>query len=184
MTEERKTWRVSELNLVRNAAKTRQAEDRLRADAWRKTREAELEAVVNRSYSGMEIPEIAALVAKVSELIEPHIQEFNRLTAAHYPAEFARPTLSISLVPGGIPPEVRNQVRRDAATHLSARHAYMLANSAAFTTEVLSDATQRTTDNPEVQEALERLAVAEPRDADLGATRTGNWHFAQAAAAP
>ena len=159
MTEERKPWRVSELNLVRNAAKTRQSEDRLRADAWRKTREAELEAVVNRSYSGMEIPEIAALVAKVSELFEPYIQEFNRLTAAHYPAEFSRPKLSISLMPGGFPPDVREQVRRDAATHLRAKHAYMLANSAGFTTEVLSDATQRTTDNPEVQEVLEKLAV-------------------------
>jgi hypothetical protein len=52
----KKPWRVSELGLVKGAAKQRQQEDRLRADAWQKTREAELEAVVNRSYTGMDIP--------------------------------------------------------------------------------------------------------------------------------
>ena len=34
---DRKTWRVSELNLVKGASKQRQQEDRLRADAWEKT---------------------------------------------------------------------------------------------------------------------------------------------------
>ena len=35
----------------------------------------------------------------------------------------------------------------------------MLANSASFVTETLSDATMRATDNPEVAEVLERLAA-------------------------
>lgn len=33
-TVNRKTWRVAELNLVKGASKQRQAEDKLRADAW------------------------------------------------------------------------------------------------------------------------------------------------------
>jgi hypothetical protein len=150
-------WRVQELNLVRGAAKQRQSEDRLRADAWRKEREAELEAVVNRSYNGMEIPEIRQLVDEASALMRPLIEKFDRLAAQHYPAEFSRPSLGIRLTPGGIPFEMREAVRRDAAKHLAARHAFMLANSAGFTTEVLSGATVRTTDNPEVVEVLEQL---------------------------
>lgn len=153
-------WKVGELNLVKGAAKQRQSEDRLRADAWRKEREAELEAVVNRSYDGMEFPEIRALVDKASALMKPLIEEFDRLTAQHYPAEFSRPRLRISLIPGGIGDQkTRDKIRRDAATHLAAKYAFMLANSAGFTTEVLSDATVRTTDNPEVVEMLEKLAV-------------------------
>jgi hypothetical protein len=89
MTGSGSKWRVSELNLVRGASKQRQAEDRLRADAWRKNREAELEAVVNRSYSGMEFPEIAALVNKASVMMAPLIEEFDQLVADRYPAEFA-----------------------------------------------------------------------------------------------
>jgi hypothetical protein len=152
-------WRVSELNLVRGASKQRQAEDRLRADAWRKNREAELEAVVNRTYDGMEFPEIRELIGRLSELAAPFIEEFDRLVADHYPAEFARPKLSINVVPGGFRPDVRDKVRRDAATHLAARHAFMLANAASFVTETLGDATLRTTDNPEVAEVLEKLAM-------------------------
>jgi hypothetical protein len=152
-------WQVRDLNLVNRAAKQRQSEDRLRADAWRKEREAELEAVVNRSYDGMEAPQIRALVDKASALMKPLIEEFDRLVAEHYPAEFSRPRLGISLVPGGINPKERDRLRRDAAKHLAARHAYMLANSAGFTTEVLSGATVRATDNPEVVEVLEKLAV-------------------------
>jgi hypothetical protein len=87
------------------------------------------------------------------------VEEFDRLIAEHYPAEFARPRLGINITPGGIPPDMRNQVRRDAATHLAARHAFMLANSASFVTETLSGATMRATDNPEVAEMLERLAA-------------------------
>jgi hypothetical protein len=153
-------WTISELNLVKGASKTRQSEDRLRADTWRKNREAELEAVVNRSYDGMEFPEIRELVGKLSEVARPFIEEFNRLVAEHYPAKFARPSLGISVTPGGIPPEMRNQVRRDAAIHLGARHAFMLANSASFVTETLHDATKRATDHPEVAEVLDRLAAS------------------------
>jgi hypothetical protein len=42
MAKERKVWRTSELNLVKGATKQRQAEDKLRADAWQTNREAEL----------------------------------------------------------------------------------------------------------------------------------------------
>jgi hypothetical protein len=152
-------WYTKELNLVRGASKTRQAEDRLRADAWRKNREAELEAVVNRAYDGMEFPEIRELIGRLSELAAPFIGEFDRLIAERYPAEFARPKLGISITPGGIRPDMREKVRRDAAKHLAAKHAFMLANSATFVTEILTDATLRTTDNPEVAEVLEKLAV-------------------------
>jgi hypothetical protein len=152
-------WRMQDLNLVKGAAKQRQGEDRLRADAWRKEREAELEAVVNRTYDGMEIPELRDLVNQASTVVAPIIAEFDRSAAQHYPAEFSRPRLGISLTPGGFPPKVRDKVRRDAAKHLAARHAYMLANSAGFTTEVVSDAIIRTTDNPEVVDVLEKLAV-------------------------
>jgi hypothetical protein len=158
MTAGRK-WTVSELNLVKGASRTRQSEDRLRADAWRKNREAELEAVVNRSYDAMEVPGVPELLGKLSEVTRPIIEEFDRLVAEHYPAEFARPRLSINVIPGGFPPDMRNQVRRDAATHLTARHAFMLANSANFINETVNGATMRATDNPEVAEVLERLAA-------------------------
>ena len=155
----RKPWRVSELNLVKGASKQRQQEDKLRADAWQKAREAELEAVVNRSYNGMDVPGIPELVAKLSELAAPYIAEFDRLFAEAYPAEFAKATLGITITPGGIHPDMRNQIRRDAATHLQAKKSYMLANSSGFVTETLTDATLKTTDNPEVRKVLERLAV-------------------------
>jgi|SRR6516162_8872267 hypothetical protein len=158
MTVSRK-WRVTELNLVSRASKQRQSEDRVRADAWRKQREAELEAVVNRSYTGTEFPEIRALVDRAATLMAPLIEEFDRLATECYPAEFARPRLGIQLTPGGFPPDVRDKVRRDAAKHLTARHAFMLANSATYTTEMMTEATLHATDNPEVVEMLERLAV-------------------------
>jgi hypothetical protein len=153
-------WSVKDLNLVKGQAKQRQQEDRLRADAWRKEREAELEAVVNRSYDGMEFPEVRAVVAKASEVMRPLIAEFDRLVAERYPAQFARPTLGVSLTPGGIHPALRDKVRRDAAVHLAARHRYMLANSANYTTGKMSEATMHATDNPEVIEMLGELAVS------------------------
>ncbi len=76
---DRKPWRSSELNLVKGAARQRQAEDKLRAEAWQKNREAELEAVVNREYSGMDIPEIREVVEAASKAMQPYIAEFNRL---------------------------------------------------------------------------------------------------------
>lgn len=159
LTSTRKPWRVADLNMVRGASKQRQADDRLRADAWQKTREAELEAVVNRSYDGMDIPEIRDLVTRASEVVAPFIAEFNRLFAEHYPAEFARATLSLSITPGGIHPMMREQVRRDAAKHIAARKAFMVANSSSYVTETMTEATKRTTDNPEVHEMLDRLAM-------------------------
>jgi hypothetical protein len=54
---------------------------------------------------------------------------------------------------------VRKQVRRDAAQHIAARKAFMVANSSTFVTETMTEATKRTTDNPEVHEILDRLAV-------------------------
>ena len=115
--------------------------------------------MVNRSYDGMDIPEIRALVTEASAVMAPFIAKFDRLFAQHYPAEFAKARLGITITPGGIDPRQREQVRRDAAKHLQARKAYMLANSAGFVTETLTDATLRTTDNPEVQDVLQRLAV-------------------------
>lgn len=100
-----------------------------------------------------------SVATAASALMRPLIEEFDRLVAKRYPAKFSRPTLGIRLTPGGIDPEFRDKVRRDPAKHLAARHAFMLANSAGFTTEVLSDATVRTTDNPEVVEVLEKLPV-------------------------
>ncbi len=155
----RKTWRVAELNLVKGASKQRQAEDKLRADAWQKNREAELEAVVNRTYDGMDIPEIRALVEAASKAMAPYIVEFDRLFAEHYPAEFAKATLGITIAPGGIDPRMRDKVRRDAALHIAAHKAFMLANSSTFVTETMSEATKRTTDDSEVHEMLDRLAV-------------------------
>ena len=155
----RKPWRVSDLNLVKGASKQRQAEDKLRADAWQKNREAELEAVVNRTYDGMDIPEIRAVVEAASKAMAPFIAEFDRLFAEHYPAEFARAKLGITITPGGIPEDMRRQVRRDAAQHIAARKAFMVANSSTFVTETMTEATKRTTDNPEEHEILDRLAV-------------------------
>jgi hypothetical protein len=152
-------FRIPEVNLVNRAAKQRQAEDRLRADAWRKQREAELEAVVNRSYDGSEVPEIMALVDKFREVAAPFVAEFARLAKEHYPAEFARPSLSWGVRAGGLPDDMRDKVRRDAAKHLSAKHANMLANSADYTIGVITDASMRATDNPGVVEMLEKLRV-------------------------
>jgi hypothetical protein len=76
----------------------------------------------------------------------PYIERFDCLFAEHYPAEFARATPSVNIIPGGFDPKLRDKVRRDAALHIAARKAFMLANSAGFTTEVLSDATKKTSD--------------------------------------
>ncbi len=159
MDDERRPWRVAELNLVKGATKQRQAEDKLRADAWQKTREAELEAVIERIYDGGDVPGIPELVAEASKVMEPFGREFDRLFTEHYPAEFAKARLVVTVIPGGIPEKLRDKWRRDAAQHLAARRAFMLANSSTFVTEVLSDATKRTTDNPEVHEVLDKLAV-------------------------
>jgi hypothetical protein len=156
---DQKPWRVAELNLVKGASKQRQAEDKLRADAWQKNREAELEAVVNRTYYGMDIPEIRAVVEAASKAMAPYIAEFDRWFIERYPAEFAKAQLSITIIPGGIDPKLREKVRRDAARHIAARKAFMLANSSTFVTETMSEATKRTTDNTEVHKMLDRLAV-------------------------
>jgi hypothetical protein len=155
----RKPWRVSELNLVKGASKQRQAEDKLRADAWQKNREAELEAVVNKIYDGMDVPGVPELVAKASEAVGPFIAEFDRLFTEYYPAEFAKAQLVLTIVPGGIPEKWRKQVRQDATQHIAARKAFMLAKSSGFVTEITTEATKRTTDNAEVHEMLDKLAV-------------------------
>jgi len=54
---------------------------------------------------------------------------------------------------------MRDKVRRDAALHIEARKAFMLANSSTFVTGTMSEATKRTTDNSEVHEMLDRLAL-------------------------
>jgi hypothetical protein len=82
-----------------------------------------LEAVVNKTYDGMDVPEIATVVANASEAVAPFIAEFDCLFAAHQPAEFAKATLRITIIPGGIPPDICSQVRRDAVKHTQARKA-------------------------------------------------------------
>jgi hypothetical protein len=92
-------------------------------------------------------------------MMRPIIEEFDRLIAEHYPAEFARPTLSFGVSPGGFPPKMQDKVRRDAAKHLDAKYTFMLANSANFVNNIVSGATLRATDNPEVADVLEQLAA-------------------------
>ncbi|MBV8091550.1 MAG: hypothetical protein JO139_18645 [Alphaproteobacteria bacterium] len=157
-TFDRKTWRVSEVNLVEAAAKHRQAEDQRRADVWQAAREAELEAVLGRTYDGRDIPGVSELIAEAEQVLASYIARFDRLFAEHYPAEFAKATLRLTLTPGGIlDPKVREQVRRDATRHLLARKKLMLANIAGVVTEHVADASIRGTDNPEVQEVLARV---------------------------
>ena len=154
-----KTWRTVDVNLVKGALKERKAEDQRRADAWLKAREAELEAVLGRTYDGMDLPGIPELLAELYKAVAPFIAEFDRRFAAAYPAEFAKASLGVRITAGGIPPEYREQVRRDATRHLLARHRYMLANSAGYSTDTVVEASMRATDNPEVQEMLARLAI-------------------------
>ena len=150
-TANRKIWRAAEVNLVKSTLKQRQAEDQKRADAWLKNREAELEAVLGRSYDGMDVPGIPELLAELHRVMAPYIAEFDRLFAAAYPAEFARAKIGLSLTPGGIPPKERERVRIAATRHLLARHRHMLANIAGHAPETVSDISMRATDKPEVQ---------------------------------
>jgi hypothetical protein len=94
-------WRDQDLNLVRGAAKQRQSEDRLRADAWRKEREAELEAVVKRSYDGSEHPQLVAIVEQFRKMAVPIQAEYDRVCTEVYPAEFFRPWLYWGVAAGG-----------------------------------------------------------------------------------
>jgi hypothetical protein len=69
---------------------------------WLKTREAELEAVVGRTYDGMDVPGIPELLSELHTVMAPYIAKFDRLFTEAYPAEFAKATLGLSLMPGGI----------------------------------------------------------------------------------
>jgi hypothetical protein len=153
------TWRTAEVNLVKGALKARQAEDKARADAWLRDREAELEAVVGRSYNGLDVPGIPELMQELYTAAAPYIAEFDRLFTKYYPAEFAKAKLGVQITPGGFPSEVRQQVRRDANLHLVARHKHMVAKVLGHATGVVADASKRATDNPEVQDVLAKLAV-------------------------
>src|SRR3954454_18152870 len=86
----RKTWRTSDVNLIKGTLKERRAEDQRRADAWRATRKAELEAVVNRFYDGMDIPGIPELLAELHVVMTRYIEKFDHLFTAAYPAELAK----------------------------------------------------------------------------------------------
>jgi len=152
-------WKISEVNLVGKAVKQRAAEDKARADAWRAEREAELEAVIERDYSAMDVPEIKACFTRLCEAVAPHVEEFNALVAEHFEAVCSRPKLIISVTSGGFPPDERAKIRRDAAKHLTAKYRYMLANAQTFATEITNEATKHATDNPEVVEMLDRLAA-------------------------
>jgi hypothetical protein len=119
-----------------------------------------LEAVVGRTYDGMEVPGILELLNQLHEVMAPYIAEFDRLYTEAYPAEFAKASISLRLTPGGIlDPWRRDKVRRDATLHLVARHKHLVARVFGHATEVVADASKRATDNPEVQEMLEQLAT-------------------------
>ena len=138
----------------------RQAEDQRRSDAWRATREAELEAVLGRQYDGMDVPGIPELLSELYNVMAPYIAEFDRLFTDAHPAEFAKASIGLRLTPGGISdPKERELVRREATRHLLARQRYMQASSAGFATETVAEASMRATNNPEVQEMLARLAA-------------------------
>jgi hypothetical protein len=154
-----KPWRMRDLNIVGRAAKRRQSEDRLRADAWQKVREAELEAVVNKEYDALDVHGVPELLAELSRITAPLFERFDALIADAYPAEFSRPSIRIAVTPGGIPYDLRDKIRRDAAKHIQAKRAHMLANSAGYITETMTDANKRATDNAEVHEFLDKLAV-------------------------
>jgi hypothetical protein len=94
-TLSRKTWRMAEVNLVKATLKERGAEDQRRADAWLKTREAELEAIVGRLYDGLDLPGMQKLMNKIYEVTAPLFAEFDRNFAAGYPAEFRKATIGV-----------------------------------------------------------------------------------------
>jgi hypothetical protein len=107
---DRDTWRVAEVNLVKGTLKERPAEDQRCADAWLKTWEAELEAVLGRTYDGMDVPGIPELLSALQAVMAPFIAKFDRLYADAYPAEFAKAGIGLRLTPGGITdPKVREQ---------------------------------------------------------------------------
>jgi hypothetical protein len=164
-----KLFKMGEVGLIGRVSKAKQQEERLRADAWKAQREAELEAVLGRAYDGMDVPGIPEVIAEASRLMAPLIQKFSDLYAAAYPAAFAQARLGIVVTPGGIDPRLREQVRRDATRHLTARHRYMLANSAGSATEVLATSAMKATVNPEVQEILGKLAEPGPTTPTLEA---------------
>jgi hypothetical protein len=82
-----KPWRAAEINLIKGTLRARQAEDDRRAKSWFADREAELEAVVNRSYDGSDVPGIPERVAKAQALVEPIFDEIRALFQAAFPAE-------------------------------------------------------------------------------------------------
>jgi uncharacterized protein (DUF1778 family) len=155
----RKTWRTADVNLIKGTLKERRAEDQRRADAWRATREAELEAVVNRDYDGMDVPGIPELLTELHAVMAPYIEKFDRLFVAAYPAEFAKASIGLRLTPGGIDPKFRDKIRRDAAVHLAARHRFMMANIASHATQTVVNASMHATENPEVRDVLAELAT-------------------------
>ncbi len=152
-------WSTSEVNLVKSTLKARQAEDDRRAKSWFADREAELEAVVNRSYDGSDVPGIPERVAKAQAMVEPIFEEIRALFREAYPAEFAQMEIGIAITPGGIHPAVRQKVRRDAAVHLQSRYRNKLAAISTHSTETIADVSARATSNPEVKEVLARLAA-------------------------
>jgi hypothetical protein len=86
---------MAEVNLVKATLKERGAEDQRRADAWLKTREAELEAIVGRLYDGLDLPGMQKLMNKIYEVTAPLFAEFDRNFAAGYPAEFRKATIGV-----------------------------------------------------------------------------------------
>ncbi len=182
---QRKTWRTSEVNLVKGTLRQRQAEDQRRADAWLKTREAELEAVLGRMYDGMDVPGIPELLSELQKVMASYIAEFDRLYTAAYPAEFAKASIGLRLTPGGIlNPKVREEVRVAATRHLLARHRNMLANIAGHATETVSEifnARHRQCRGPG---SAGSIGETQRRDAATGAARARHRDVGEIASAP
>jgi hypothetical protein len=164
-----KPWRTADVSLVKGTLRARQAEDDRRAKSWFADREAELEAVVNRSYDGSDVPGIPERVAKAQAMVEPIFEEIRSLFREAYPAEFAQMEIGIAITPGGIDPKFRQQVRRDATVHLQSRYRNKLAAIATHSTETIAEVSARATSNPEVKEVLARLAGANAATPHLAA---------------
>jgi hypothetical protein len=156
--EAKPLWKIGEVNLVKGTLKARAAEDKARADARRARLEAELEAVVNRSYDGMDIPGCRAAFEQLQSVAAPYIAEFDRCFAEVYPAEFARASLGVEINPGGINPKFRDKVMSYARIHINAIYRYMIANVTTNTTAITAKASMNATANPDVKEMLADLA--------------------------
>ena len=115
-TVDRKPWRVSELNLVKGASRQRQAEDKLRADAWGSPARPNSKPSSTAAMTAWTFLDRQHCWPRLHEVMAPYIAEFDRLFTEAYPAEFAKATLSVNITPGGIPPIAQSSSPRRHAS--------------------------------------------------------------------